>query len=270
MMINRIKNKLRRRHINKMRSGVPLHNELTLIQNNGNWFDPVICGPSSFVSNCFDAKTISGVLEVSKMLSPDEWLKATCHLYETGLERFGPNWKYADLNTVLYAISKQIKITSYLEIGVRRGRSMALVAKNNPDAKIVGFDMWIQNYAGMENPGPDFVQKELKKVGYHGNVEFVGGNSRQTVPEYFKKNPEAFFDLITVDGDHTGRGASIDLKNVIPRLKVGGVLVFDDISNPYVHDLKKVWQKMVVQSGRFLVHHYDEVGYGVAFGIKRY
>ena len=39
---------------------------------------------------------------------------------------------YVDMIKVLYVISKLIKPENYLEIGVRRGRSISIVAKNSP------------------------------------------------------------------------------------------------------------------------------------------
>ena len=106
--------------------------------------------------------------------------------------------------------------------------SMAVVASRHPHARIVGFDRWIPNYVGMENPGPEFVQKELECVGYQEKVEFITGDSKKTVPAYFRQHPDAYFDVITVDGDHSAHGARVDLRHVIPRLKIGGFLVFDD------------------------------------------
>jgi predicted O-methyltransferase YrrM len=147
---------------------------------------------------------------------------------------------------------------------------MAMVASANPTVRLVGFDMWIPDYAGMENPGPGFVHQELERVGYRGAAELIGGDSRATVPAFFRAHPEAFFDVITVDGDHSARGAAIDLANVIPRLKVGGFLVFDDLCNPYHPRLRRVWERHVGKSRRFMSLTFDELGFGVGFGIKRY
>lgn len=267
-MIQRIRNKILREIRKRYRMGVPCQAQTTFVEEGTNWFEPILAGPSTFVGDCSGSKAISGVIEISKKLSQDSWSRFNIEFYETGLKRFGEKWKYADLNTVLYGICKNIKVESYLEIGVRRGRSMCIVAAISPAAKIVGFDMWIKDYAGMENPGPDFVREELRKVGYKSKVDLESGDSRYTVPKYFKNNTDAYFDLITVDGNHTRRGARIDLMNVIPRLKIGGIIVFDDISNPHLPDLKAVWDKVIAKSGRFLTYSFDEVGYGVSFGIK--
>lgn len=269
-MIQCLKSKILREFRNKFRRGIPFQDEMTYIEPDSNWFEPVMAGPLTLIAAVRSPETIRNVLGVLKKLQEDKFVKFNIDYLETGLERFGKNWHYSDINTVLFALAQTLKVKSYLEIGVRRGRSMAMVASVHPEADLVGFDMWVENYAGIENPGPDFVQSELIKVGYQKRVTFINGNSREMVPRYFKQNRDAYFDLITVDGDHSVKGAKLDLKNVIPRLKVGGVLVFDDISNPYHPDLKKAWVDIVEKSKRFKTYSFDDAGYGVAFGIKQY
>jgi predicted O-methyltransferase YrrM len=190
--------------------------------------------------------------------------------YQAGIDRFGERWQYADITTTLLAVSQILKPQNYLEIGVRRGRSMAMVAAICPRCEIVGFDMWVEGYGNAANPGPDFVKKELHEVGFQGTVEFINGDSHKTVAEYFRMHPESFFDLITVDGDHSLRGASLDLKDVLPRLKVGGVIVFDDITQPRLEFLAKVWQRYVKGQPRFATWECCDLGYGVAVGIRKY
>lgn len=267
---NRIRNKLKREIKRYYQKGAQYQKEMTLKGEEMNWYEPIIAGPSTFIDDCSCSGTIAGVASVLKKLEADQYVKFNIEYYEKGLKRFGEKWVYADINTVLYGISQNIRIESYLEIGVRRGRSMSIVAALNPEAEIVGFDMWIPNYVGMENPGPEFVQKELNKVGYQKKAEFISGDSKQTVPQFFKDNSNRFFDVITVDGDHSAKGARTDLKHVIQRLKVGGFLVFDDISNPSHLYLKKVWQKTVKNNKRFMTYCFDELGYGITFAIKKY
>jgi predicted O-methyltransferase YrrM len=249
---------------------VPLQKQVTFIKKDSNWYEPVLAGASTFIHDTTSADTVKGVLEVVQKLDADNYLRYCIDFYKAGLERFGKNWSYADINTVLYGISKNIRVESYLEIGVRRGRSMSIVAAMHPEVYIVGFDMWIKDYAGMENPGPIFVQRELEKVGYSRKAVFISGDSRKTIPEYFENNSDDYFDVVTVDGDHSAKGAKTDLKNVIPRIKIGGFLIFDDICNPYHLDLKRVWEKTIKNNNRFSSYSFEEIGYGIGFGIKRY
>jgi len=208
-------------------------------------------------------------MHVIERLEPDNYVRFLLAYYRAGLERFGDNWHYADIVTVLTAAAKLLRPRNYLEIGVRRGRSMAMVAATCPDCDIVGFDLWTPDYAGMSNPGPDFVRAEMKKLGYSGRMELISGDSHKTLPRFFFEHRDAFFDLITVDGDHSRKGAERDLRDVLPRLKVGGIIVFDDICLPLHHHLAKVWQRVVASDSRFATWQFAELGYGVAFAIKK-
>ena len=88
--------------------------------------------------------------------------------------------------------------------------------------------------------------------------------------EYFKDNPDQYFDLITVDGDHRIHGAKTDMRNVIKRLKVGGILVFDDIVSPHHPYLAKLWRKEIKSNSRFTSFEFEDVGLGIGVAIKRY
>ena len=269
-LYNRIKSKLQRDYISKKLDSTEYQLDMTFVDTNNNWYHPLFAGPLTFKDSLQSSETLKDVLGVLRKLDADEYVDFNINFIEKGLNNFGDDWRYGDINTALYSISKKIKVKNYLEIGVRRGRSMSMVAINQPNANIVGFDMWIENYVGQENPGANFVKNELKNIGYIGNLTLIEGNSRVTVPKYFKENKDLFFDIITVDGDHTRKGAKIDLQNVIPRLKVGGFLVFDDIINPWHTQLKKLWYKMVIKNERFLSYSFDENGYGVGIAIKKW
>lgn len=269
-MLQRVLNKIQKDAKNKSWNTVPAQSAITYFEKGNQWYEPVLAGPSTFAENCTSAKTARGVLETFKKLERDRYLDFLINYFEKGLTAFGDSWKYADINTVLYGICRSLPINSYLEIGVRRGRSMSMVASQHPHCYIAGFDMWIENYAGMENPGPDFVTQQLAQLGYKGTLDFFNGDSKKTIPDYFSKNPNQYFDLITVDGDHSAFGAKTDLVNTLKHLKIGGVLVFDDICS-YEHPyLAQVWQKCVANNKQYATFEYTELGLGVAFAIKRY
>jgi hypothetical protein len=110
---------------------------------------------------------------------------------------------------------------------------------------------------------------ELKRVGHAGRTEFISGDSHKTVPEYLSANPDLTFDLITVDGDHSIEGAWDDLSNVVSKLRVGGIIVFDDIDNPYCPGLLDVWERFMKEhpglKGQVIG---NPLGLGVAFAIR--
>lgn len=235
----------------------------------GDWYHPVILGAETVGSLSVDSRCLPEIISILERLEIDDYVRYLLAYYAEGLSRFGDAWKYSDIVTVLFTSARLFRPQSYLEIGVRRGRSMAMVAAVCPQCKIVGFDMWTPNYAGMPNPGADFVRAEMKKLGYEGELELIGGNSHETLPRYLEANPDAFFDLVTVDGDHSDSGARQDIRDVLPRIKVGGGLVFDDICHPSHPYLLAVWQEMICSNPDFSTWEFTDLGYGVAVAVRK-
>jgi predicted O-methyltransferase YrrM/2-polyprenyl-3-methyl-5-hydroxy-6-metoxy-1,4-benzoquinol methylase len=234
-----------------------------------NFFGPVILNPGTLSRIATDAALWQEILSFHSSLATDEYVQYLDAFYRESIKRFGPNWFYLDIVNVLYAASRTVRPRTYLEIGVRRGRSVCTVARGCPNADVVAFDMWLQGYGGMENPGPEFVKAELLRHGHTGTASFINGNSHQTIPAFFSQNPQAMFDMITVDGDHSEAGALDDLRNVIPHLSVGGILVFDDIAHPSHPYLFNVWKKAMAMFPFLTSFEFTELGYGVAFAIRK-
>lgn len=232
------------------------------------YYAPVMIGPGTVAQASSRAETVRDVLGVLGRLDPDDYTNYLSSYYANGLDRFGESWCYSDICTVLLSASRLLKPQRYLEIGVRRGRSMAMVVASSPEVQVVGFDMWMADYAGIENPGPDFVHAEMARIGHKGKLELITGNSHETVPRFLADNPGMTFDIITVDGDHSEQGALDDLRTVIPRLSPGGLLVFDDVVHPQHPFLRDVWRQAVDEDGGLQSHEFTELGYGVAIALR--
>jgi predicted O-methyltransferase YrrM len=226
-------------------------------------------GPSSVGELALKAESLEKSIEILKRMEPDAYVDYLMEYYSVGLKRFGDAWRYADIVTVLGASAQLLTPRTYLEIGVRRGRSMGIVAALCPDCDLVGFDLWVADYAGMANPGPDFVSREMQRVGHRGKLQLISGDSHVTVPRYIEQHPDRYFDLVTVDGDHSRKGARQDLLTVIPRINLGGILVFDDLCHPAHPYLRDVWQGVVGTDDRFATWDFTELGYGVAVAVRK-
>lgn len=217
-----------------------------------------------------DLALLRETLALVSRVADDEYVAYVRSFVEHGRAAAGDAWRYADITTVLAAAARLLRPTAYLEIGVRRGRSAAVVAANAPDCSIVAVDMWNEGYAGMGNPGPDLVRRALAEAGHRGDLRFVTGDSHEELPPLFRADPELTFDLITVDGDHSTRGARRDLEDVLPRLRIGGALVFDDVSHARHPGLARVFDRSVRRDRRYATWTFDDVGYGVAVAVRRW
>jgi len=267
----RVLNKLKRIRKRRQWDTVPQQQDTTFFNSGYQLFDPHLVGSKTLGYQMTQAKTVRKVLEILENLTPNEpSIEFVKKFYKKGLDKFGDDWNYGDINTALFVISKNLSIENYLEIGVRRGRSMAVLASQSPEASIFGFDLWIEGYGGSENPGESLVKEELTKVNFSGKLELIEGDSKKTIPSFFKKNKDLYFDVITVDGDHSIGGAVKDLKNVISRLKIGGILVFDDISSQEHPYLNSTWEKVIKRRDNFYSFEYSDLGLGVAIAIRKY
>jgi predicted O-methyltransferase YrrM len=248
------------------------------------------------------AENRDGVIRLMQALTPDPiWTPVIVDMMR-GRDRFRE--PVLDVRSFLFWLGRTLRPRNYLEIGVRRGFSAAMVAAAAPNVDLYAFDLWMHPYADVANPGPDFVARELETIGHRGGRFFFSGNSHETVPAFFRRRPSSkmarirqwlgarqtlrprAFDLILVDGDHTLVGAYDDLKNVMGQCRIGGVVVFDDIApdvaaigadilkadrgaDPNGHgDLHGVWNAVKREYPNY--RYIDYVGHppGVAIGIR--
>ena len=234
------------------------------------FYDGVAIGADAIGALATAAETQDRVDRLLASLEADDYMTYVAEFVARGRELVGSGYRFADITTVLCAAAELLRPTSYLEIGVRRGRSMRVVSGVAPSCAMIGVDLWIARYAGMDNPGPGHVKHNLREGGHTGALELLTGNSHKTVPALFAQRPDLTFDLVTVDGDHSPRGAAKDLRAVLPRLRVGGVIVFDDVRHPAHPKLHQVWNRVVGRQRRYATWEFDELGYGVALAVRRW
>ncbi|MBL8155087.1 MAG: class I SAM-dependent methyltransferase [Anaerolineae bacterium] len=164
--------------------------------------------------------------------SGDHVLDFLTSIYRQALDEHTAYW---DVRKSVHILGQVLQARTYLEIGTRMGWSLAQAFRANPDVHAYSFDMWVPDYSGSQG-STEFVRGKMQQAvspGKTPHVEFISGNSHDTLPDFFagkldvKPPPE--FDVIVVDGDHSALGAWWDLTDVIPHIRVGGALVFDDI-----------------------------------------
>src|SRR5689334_2729033 len=94
--------------------------------SDADYYSPVMVGPETLLRRASGAGAVRRVLDVLGKLEPDAYTSYVARYYQEGLSRFGDDWVYADICTVLLSAAEIVAPTTYLEIGVRRGRSMAM------------------------------------------------------------------------------------------------------------------------------------------------
>lgn len=193
---------------------------------------------SQFADAVVSSENRDFTIRTMKTLSPDPvWSDHITSQIDAG---------HVETRSVIAFLARKLNPRTYLEIGVRRGFSMGMVVSRAPEVDVFGFDLWLQNYAGIANPGVHFVRNEMERLGHKGRLHLVSGNSHETLPAFFcrdgaqaglvtcakdhtQRTPNVF-DLITIDGDHSLIGAYQDLVDTMPHCAVGGAVVFDDIA----------------------------------------
>ena len=220
----------------------------------------------TLIERASSAATHQHLLDVFERIEADRYLLEEMQRLRHAIDTDSLYW---DLCCVLWAFAELFKPDVYLEIGVRQGRSASVVAAGHPDVTLCLFDMWHPDYAGIANPGPDFVRAQLERAGHRGETRFFSGRSQQTVPEFLDdaRQPQSI-PLMTVDGDHRSDGARADLDNVITHLAPGGILLFDDICHPTYPNLRDVWKEFLADHSHLCAVENEIDATGTAFAMQ--
>jgi predicted O-methyltransferase YrrM len=120
-----------------------------------------------------------------------------------------------------------------IETGFNGGHSAAAFLTASPDVRVVFFD--IERW--------DYVRdaKALIDDLYPGRHTLIRGDSRQTLPQYSRANPDTSADIAFIDGGHFGDVPWSDATNALKLLRHGGLLVMDDV---YYPDVKQAWRRL--------------------------
>ena len=87
-----------------------------------NWYPSVMIGAAALGNQILRPETVAEANSLLASLTPDDYSIFLQNFYADGLRRFGKDWGYGDIVTVLLVLTRHIQPRNYLEIGVRRGR----------------------------------------------------------------------------------------------------------------------------------------------------
>ncbi len=141
--------------------------------------------------------------------------------------RVASNW----FNNIDVNYYKNIPI-NYLEIGTFYGANIISVADSygkHPDSKLYCIDPWedYENYPEYKN--------EIDSIynSFINNIEKSGIKDKIIIKRGYSniellKLPDNFFDIIYIDGNHEPEYVLEDAVLSFRKLKVGGIMIFDD------------------------------------------
>jgi len=126
----------------------------------------------------------------------------------------------------LFWYTKNYLPKKYLEFGIRKGYTSALIASINHSVEIYGIDEWDSNEGNKYNRSPAFTSSLLEKNNFQGFAQFVTGDKYTA----FKRLRQSFignmsFDLILFRFDIFGNKSIEQLKEVLKFLGDNGALV---------------------------------------------
>jgi predicted O-methyltransferase YrrM len=121
---------------------------------------------------------------------------------------------------------------NYLEIGTFYGANVISVAKtyaSHPESRLYCIDPW-EDY----NDYPQFKNKQettyntfmnnIRNSGEKDRINIIRGYSSNEIPKF----EDNFFDIIYIDGNHEPEYVMEDAVLSFIKLKVGGIMIFDD------------------------------------------
>ena len=112
-------------------------------------------------------------------------------------------------------------VSRVIEIGFNAGDSSCVFLGARDDLAVVSFDLGQHRYV---TRAKQYIDKT-----FPGRHTLILGDSRQTLPDYLASHPGAAFDLAFIDGGHEYDVASADIRNVLPAVRPGGLVVIDDL-----------------------------------------
>jgi hypothetical protein len=158
---------------------------------------------------------------------------------------------------------------TYFEIGVFEGMSLVWMFQNiltHPESRGVGVDPWLMTAKLGSREMRSVMERahhnlspwmQAKTQAGKPRCELIRANSCEVMYRAAERRPLAgigpeTLDLCMIDGGHFDVQAFDDARKVLPLMKIGGVILFDDVRNAY----KKT--EHVAQGLRMFVDQYGD------------
>lgn len=120
-----------------------------------------------------------------------------------------------------------------LEIGSHEGQSAMFFLKHfllNKESSLLCCDIWIKSHWLYNNPlglcYEDIFDYNIRENDKNKQIKkYMGANNKLYKEEWFVDKE---YDIIYIDDIHTKESTILNVKNCLPKLKKGGIIIFDD------------------------------------------
>jgi len=124
-----------------------------------------------------------------------------------------------------------------VEFGVYHGRSLILLALLDPESPVLGLDLEDSR-----------VRQHIESYGL-ANASLLTGNTNDIDADRIRTELASLgassVRMVSIDGDHTYKGALHDLLTTAELLCSGGVAIVDDVANPLYPGVHKAMVEMI-------------------------
>ena len=122
-----------------------------------------------------------------------------------------------------------------IEIGSHEGQSAVYFLKHilkHQDSKLLCVDPWIKSHWLKMDPSglcyEDIFDLNMLNDTRNQVTKYRGLNS-----DYYKSNEDDLFDIAYIDDIHTYESTTLNCSELYPRMKSGGIMIFDDYDGDY-------------------------------------
>ena len=124
------------------------------------------------------------------------------------------------------------------ELGFNAGHSalLLLLGTENRNIKFQIFDIGEHNYV---DPCLNYIKSSFSNV----DINFIKGDSRITLSTFLFNNPNEIgtYDVVHLDGGHDVSCVYNDMATLSILVKLGGLLIVDDIGLPWIRECADRW-----------------------------